>query len=51
MRKDGFANCERIENQNMVYDKMRDDADYLSAEVARKVEFARNLRKMNEQNL
>ena len=51
MRKDGFKNCERIENQNMVYDKMRDDADYLSAEVARKVELAKYLRKMNEQNL
>ena len=51
MRKDGFARCEQIENLNMIHDKMRDDADYLSAEVARKVEFARNLRKMNEQNL
>ena len=40
-----------MEDRDMLYNKMRDDADYLSAEVARKVEFARNLRSMNERNL
>lgn len=51
MRKDGTRRCGQMEDRDMLYNKMRDDADYLSAEVARKVEFARNLRSMNERNL
>ena len=51
MRKDGFAKSGKIDDQDMLHTRMRDDADYLQAEVARKVEFSKKLRSMNEHNL